>query len=371
MNTALNHGIAEHGAQLTIDLTALADNWRFLDSLTKTKNAASKTGAVVKADAYGIGIEAAVPALVSAGCETFFVAHLSEARRVRSVAPSAVIYVLNGLPPCSTDAYRAGSFRPALGSLAEIEEWLGSGEAGAFALHVDTGMNRLGLDLKTLNEPVLEGLKPDLVMTHFAAAEVPGDAANASQIAAFAAIAERYANSSKSLLNSSGHFLDDAPAYDLTRPGFALYGGNPTPHLPNPMKPVIQLVAPIVQLREVEHGTRVGYNGAWTAKGRRRLATISVGYADGYPRNASASDTESGGHALVAGVLCPFAGKVSMDLIILDVSEVSPAELKRGSPVTLVGSGLDIDRVSLGARTVAYEILTRLGRRYQRRYIGA
>jgi alanine racemase len=366
----MDDDFAEHGATLTIDLSALSANWRFLASLAAARNPAAKTGAVVKADAYGLGIDCVVPTLSAAGCETFFVAHLPEARRVRAATPNAVIYVLNGLPPGSADAYREGSFRPVLGSIVEIDEWMHS--AGApFALHVDTGMNRLGLDVALLDDPALGGLKPDLVMTHFAASEVPGDPANPRQIETFAAIARRFPQAEKSLLNSSGHFLESAPAYDLTRPGFALYGGNPTPDRSNPMKAVISLVAPIVQLREVEDGAKVGYNGAWTARGRRRLATISVGYADGYPRNASSSDTEDGGFALVGDTLCPFAGKVSMDLIIIDVSAVPKHDLERGTPAVLIGGELDIDQVSQGARTVGYEILTRLGRRYRRRYTGA
>ena len=361
---------SEHGAVLTIDLGALADNWRLLGNLARNKSAAAETGAVVKADAYGLGTEAVVSALAKAGCRTFFVAHLSEARRARSAAPEATIYVLNGLPRGASKAMLDAGLRPVIGSMEEAKEWAAHSFGNPCALHVDTGMNRLGLDAADLDPAAFRNLQIDLLMSHFAASEVPDDPANARQIAAFAAAAQRFPDTPKSLLNSSGHFLADAPAYDITRPGYALYGGNPTPGKPNPMKPVIGLEARIVQLREVEDGTKVGYNGTWTARGRRKLATICLGYADGYPRNASANDHQGGGSALVGGVLCPFAGSVSMDLITIDVTDVPSHILSRGAPVTLIGDALDLDTVGAGARTIGYEMLTSLGKRYQRHYIG-
>ncbi len=366
---------AGHGAVLTIDLGALVANWRALG-----RRAGTRAAAVVKADAYGLGIEPTVTALVQAGCDSFFVAHLSEAVRARSVAPRAAIYVLNGLPPESCAAFAQHELSPVLGSHEEVQEWAGFRQSGAkvrpAALHVDTAMNRLGLwpgeglDLARERGGVLSAAGIGLVMSHFAASEVVDDPANARQIAAFAEIAAAFPGVPASLLNSSGHFLPDCPAYDLTRPGFALYGGNPTPGRPNPMQPVVGLEARIVQLREVEAGTQIGYNGAWTAKGRRKLATISLGYADGYPRNASWTDLQTGGVALVGGVRCPFAGNVSMDLIILDVSEAPAEALARGAPVTLIGGGIDLETVGAGAKTSPYEILTSLGRRHARRYLG-
>lgn len=356
-----------HGAHLTVDLGALTDNWRLLDGLARAKTPSAKAGAVVKADAYGTGIAQAVPALSKAGCSTFFVAHLGEAIAARAAAPQATIYVLNGLPAGATAAYRHANLRPVLGSLDELQDW---GASGPFALHIDTGMNRLGFSFSCLRELDAGTLKPALVMTHFAASEVPEDVANAAQIAAFAEIASHFPDAPKSLLNSSGHFLRDAAAYDITRPGYALYGGNPTPGQPNPMKPVIRLEAPIVQVRDVTDGTAIGYNGKWVARGPRRLVTISVGYADGYPRNATATTTEAGGYALVGGTLCSFVGSVSMDLIILDVTEAPASAVQRGAPVTLIGGTLDIDRVGTSARTIGYEMLTSLGKRYQRHYIG-
>jgi len=366
---------ASSSATLTVDLTALVSNWRALGA-----RAGTEASAVVKADAYGVGIEPAATALAAAGCTSFFVAHLSEGIRVRTVAPDATVYVLNGLLPGTCGSYAQHGLSPVLGSHEELLEWAAFRQTGAnvrpAALHVDTAMNRLGLwkgeglTLARERTGVISAAEIGLVMSHFASSEVEADPANARQIEAFAEVTAALPGIPASLKNSSGHFLKGCPSYQLTRPGYALYGGNPTPGLPNPMQPVIGLTAPILQLREVEGGTQVGYNGRWTAKGRRKLATICLGYADGYPRNASWTDTSTGGSALVGGVLCPFVGTVSMDLIIVDVSDAPIAATKRGEPVTLIGGPLDLETVGTGAKTIGYEILTSLGRRYARRYIG-
>lgn len=356
-----------HGATLTIDLGALADNWRIM----KERAGNAECGAVVKADAYGTGIEKAVPALARAGCQTFFVAHLSEASRARAVAPDAAIVVLNGFPEGSAPAYRAISVQPTIGSVAEAQEWSNAGGAPC-ALHIDTGMNRLGFPFDQLDDPGVEAaiasLNIDVVMSHFVASEVPDDPINATQIERFRDIMRRFAGKRHSLLNSSGHFLPDAPAGSLTRPGYGLYGGNPTPGKPNPMKDVIGLDARIIALSDVNDGERAGYNGLWTAKGKRRLATISLGYADGIPRNAGGIVDWSGGSAIVGGVPCPFVGTVSMDLIIIDVTDAPADAVKRGAPATIISGPLTLEAVGVAGRTIGYEILTSLGRRYQRVY---
>ncbi len=364
-----------YGATLTIDLDALVSNWRLLG-----KRAGTEAGAVVKADAYGIGIEPAVTALSRAGCRNFFVAHLSEGIRARKVAREATVYILNGLLPGSGGIYAEHELSPVLGSHEELLEWASFRQTGAkvrpAALHVDTAMHRLGLgpgeglNLAREKSGPLAAADIGLLMSHFASSEDEADPANARQIAAFAEIAAAFPELPASLLNSSGHFLKDCPSYQLTRPGYALYGGNPTPGRPNPMQPVIGLEATIIQTREVEDGTQVGYNGRWTAKGKRKLATICLGYADGYPRNGSWTDTITGGSALVAGVACPFVGSVSMDLIIIDVTDAPAGAAQRGASVTLIGGPLDLEAVGAGAKTIGYEILTSLGRRYQRRYLG-
>ena len=367
---------AAAGGHLYIDLDALASNWRTL----RDRAGGAEAAAVVKADAYGTGIDRAVPALLASGCRTFFVAHLSEARRTRAVAPDATIYVLNGLFPGTGGTYAEHGLRPVLGSREEISEWAAFCRSQSrrlhAAVHVDTGMNRLGvtvsegLALHGMSE--IQDFEMALLMSHFVSAEESENPLNNRQIEAFRAVRETLPGVPASLANSSGILLKDKPHFDLVRPGYALYGGNPTPHRDNPMRPVVGLEARIVQLRWVEAEDTVGYNGRWLTLGRRRIATISVGYADGYPRAASArgnsGETGLAGMAIVAGRPCSFAGNISMDLVTVDVTDVPEADVKRGDMVTLIGGDLDVDEVGRRAGTIGYEILTNLGRRYARTY---
>nr|WP_324617730.1 alanine racemase [Microvirga pudoricolor] len=365
----------EAGGLLTIDLDALASNWK-----TLRDRAGTETAAVVKADAYGTGIEQAVPALVDAGCGTFFVAHMAEAKRARAAAPNATIYVLNGFLTGTAATYLNFGIRPVLGSWPEIDEWAAfcraQGKTFPAAIHVDTGMNRLGLrvadGMALRGDRRLEDFEPALLMSHLVSAEDPAHEINARQIEAFSAVAATLPGIPASLANSSGIFLKDMPRFSLARPGYALYGGNPTPDAKNPMEPVVRLEGRILQLRSAEHGETAGYSGAWTSKGRRRLATLSVGYADGYPRSAGSTDANVGqtGLAIVAGRRCPFVGRVSMDLIIIDVTDVPEDAVRQGDTVVLIGDGLDVDEVGTRAGTIGYEILTGLGRRYARTYRG-
>jgi alanine racemase len=211
-------------------------------------------------------------------------------------------------------------------------------------------------------------------MSHFVSAEESDNPLNFQQIEAFNAVRETLPGVRASLANSSGIFLKEKPHFDLVRPGYALYGGNPTPDRDNPMSAVVSLEARVVQLRWVEEDDTVGYNGRWLALGRRRIATLSIGYADGYPRSASARGKSGeellAGQALVAGHPCPFAGNVSMDLIAIDVTDIPEGEIKRGDTVALIGGPLTIDEVGRRADTIGYEILTSLGRRYARSYTG-
>jgi len=370
-------GMAEAGAVLTVNLAALVANWRRLDE----ESGAAECAAAVKADAYGIGLEEAARALHGAGCRTFFVAHASEGRRLREVLPLAVIYVLNGLIPGTASLYARHGLRPVLGSGEEIAEWAGfvraEGWRGLAALHVDTGMNRLGLPLAEAlalaAEPGdLAGIPLALGMSHFVESEDRSSSRSAEQIAAFANVQQAFPERDVlrwSLANSAGIFLGAQARFDLVRPGYALYGGNPTPGRPNPMRPVVRLQARIVQTRFVEAGDTAGYNGVWTAPARRRLATLSIGYADGLPRSLSAADETSGGIATIDGVPCPYAGRVSMDLLVIDVTEVPDDRARRGAVVEIIGDHAHIDEVAGRAGTIGYEVLTRLGRRYHRAYV--
>ncbi|SFG53210.1 alanine racemase [Methylobacterium gossipiicola] len=355
-----------HGATLTIDLGAIAANWRRLAAEAGGLTCA----AVVKADAYGCGLARVAPALWAAGCRTFFVAHLGEAVAARALLPEATLYVLNGLLPGTGPALAAHGLRPVLGSRDELIEWAtlcaASGVPLPAALHVDTGMNRLGFSvadaLVLAGDSLLAQAGIDLLMTHLVSAELPEDDVNARQAADFARLRAALPHLPASFANSSGVYLGASAHHDLLRPGYALFGGNPTPGRPNPMRPVVRLDAAIVQVRTVTGGETAGYNARWTADGPRRLATLSLGYADGYPRSASGR-----GAALVNGVRCPMVGLISMDLVILDVTDAP--EPKRGDTALIIGDSLDIDTVGRAAGTIGYEILTGLGSRYVRHYV--
>ncbi|MCI9878558.1 MULTISPECIES: alanine racemase [Methylobacterium] len=357
---------ATHGARLTIDLSAIAENWRRLGAQAPEAACA----AVVKADAYGCGLARVVPVLWAAGCRTFFVAHLGEGVEARAVLPGATIYVLNGLLPGLGPTLVAHDLRPVLGSRDELAEWAAlarsAGRTLPAALHVDTGMNRLGLCLPEAlalsGDPLIGQAGIGLLMTHLVSAELASDPVNARQIADFTRVRAAFPGVPGSFANSSGIFLGEAAHHDLLRPGYALFGGNPTPWKPNPMRPVVRLEARLAQIRDVAPGETCGYNGRWRAPEPRRLATLSMGYADGYPRAASGR-----GVALVDGVRCPILGLISMDLIIIDVTDAP--EVRRGATATLIGEGLDVDAVGRAAGTIGYEILTGLGSRYVRHYV--
>jgi alanine racemase len=331
---------------------------------------------VVKADAYGCGIEPVTKALAGAGCETFFVAHLEEGRRVHAVAPDADVYVLNGFLPGTAPAFATAGVRPVIGSLVELAEWdafvrTNNWEGGA-ALQVDTGMNRLGID-PTEAIGLAAGLQRGrhgltLLMSHLACADTPEHPLNERQVAQFRELRMAFRGVPASLANSAGLFLGAPAHFDLIRPGLALYGANPIPSRDNPMRPVVELMGRIAQIRALQKGETVGYGGAWKAKRATRLAVVAVGYGDGYLRAASGTDTARGADAVVAGQPCPIVGRVSMDLLTLDVTDLPDGAAHRGDLVTLIGDGISIDDLAARVGTISYEVLTGLGRRYHRVY---
>src|SRR6185295_4747402 len=362
----------EAGGILPIDLAAIVANWRALG----VRAAPAECAAVVKADAYGCGIEQVAGALSAAGCRTFFVANLAEARRARAVAREAIVYVLNGLLPGTAPAYAGENLRPVIGSRIELDEWTAfratSGWSGGAALHVDTGMNRLGFAMDDIAEVATrQGDKHGiaLVMSHFACSE-EDHPLNARRMGRFEKVRRLFEGTAGSLANSSGIFLGADAHHDLVRPGVALYGANPTPGRPNPMRAVVRLEGRIVQVRAVAPGDTVGYSATWTAKRPTRLAIVSIGYADGFLRAASARDDRQGAEAVVAGQRCPLAGRVSMDLIAIDVTDLAADAVRRGELVTLLGEGIGVDDLAERAGTIGYEVLTSLGRRYRRIYTG-
>jgi len=369
-----NPALATSTGVLTVNLDAIVANWKKLEKTAVPAQCA----AVVKAHAYGLGAEQVARALASAGCKTFFVATLDEARSVRPAVPSATLYVLDGVFQNTADAYARIDCKPVIGDLNELAEWdvfcRRTGWSGGAAIHIDTGMNRLGL---TIAEA--QGLIPrinagnhgiTLVMSHLVSAELINNTTNARQLATFREIASEFSGVPASLSNSSGIYLGPQFVFDLVRPGAALYGVNPTPEADNPMQPVAELKARIVQIRNVERGETVGYRGAWTARRPTRLAIVAAGYADGYFRAASASDGTRGGEVVVAGKRCPVAGRVSMDLIAIDITDLPANAARRGHMVTLLGEGITVDELARHFGTIGYEVLTSIGARYARIYKG-
>jgi len=359
---------------LTVDLDAICANWRKLEKTAVPAECA----AVIKADAYGCGLDPVARALALAGCKTFFVATLDEARAARAALPSAALYVLGGFVQNTGEAYAKIDAKPVMGDLNELAEWdvfcRRSGWTGGAAIHIDTGMNRLGL-----TRVEAQGLIPrinagdhgiTLVMSHLACAESLNHPLNARQLASFREIAGVFSGVPASLSNSSGIFLGAPFQFDLVRPGAALYGVNPTPEADNPMQAVVELKARVMQIRDIERGESVGYGGTWTARRPTRLAIVSAGYADGYLRAGSSNDGTRGADVMVAGKRCPIAGRISMDLMAVDVTDIEKNAVRRGHMVTLIGDGITVDELAHHFGTIGYEVLTSLGPRYARVYKG-
>ena len=361
--------------RLRIDLSALAGNWRDL----ARRAAPGRCAAVVKANAYGTGVSEAAPALWGAGARVFFVAHFNEGIAARRVLPAeAAIYVLNGLESGADPSdYAQHRLAPAIGGEEELTRWSAFAarrdRISPCAIHLDTGMNRLGFDslarLKWAMEMHGARSGADLLMSHFVSSEIPSDPLNQAQIELFEAARAVFPHLRASLANSSGMFLDPSPIYDLGRPGYALYGGNPTPGRPNPMRPVVTLTAAIQQIRSIEAGMSCGYNAQWTAKRPTRLATLLIGYADGLPRGAGATDARPGAEVAVAGRRAPLVGRVSMDLTMVDATDLPADSVRVGDPVEFFGPTIGLDEFATRSGTIGYHLLTSMGPRHQQDYI--
>jgi alanine racemase len=359
-------GARHAGAMLTVDLGAIGANYRLL----RRRLGGTACAAVVKADAYGLGAAAVAPALAAEGCRQFFVAHLDEALALRLVLPEAEIFVLNGLPSGAEPECARHRVTPVVNSLVQLDAWAAHGlrlqRPLPAALQVDSGMSRLGLgeaglDTLAASPGRLDGIELRLVMSHLACAERQDHPMNREQLRRFEAARVRLPKAPASLANSSAIFLGPDFHLDLARPGAALYGLAPVTGEANPMQPVVRLRGRIVQVREIAAGVAVGYGASWRADGPRRIATVAVGYADGYLRSLGNRATAIAGDRPVSLV-----GIVSMDTATFDVTD-APAAIEGGF-LELMGPRNPVDALAAQAGTIGYEILTALGGRYARAY---
>ena len=359
--------LGRDGGLLTVDLGAVRANYRLL----RDRVGAAECAGVVKADGYRLGAAAIMQALAREGCRNFFVAHLSEAVALRPALPGgARLIVLHGPTPGAEPDFAAHGILPVLNTVQQVAGWSRlcreRGARLAALLQLDSGMTRFGLSEPELDDVLGQGVLGDFdllyVMSHLACADAPEHPANAAQLAAFGRMRAALPGVKASLAASSGIFLGPAYHFDLVRPGVALYGVAPTPGA-NPMRPVIRLQGLVVQVRDVACDVAVGYGHVGRTDRRARLATVAVGYADGFHRSL-------GGAAAgwIGDVRLPIIGRVSMDSLVLDATDAGP--VAPGTLVDLIGPHQDVDAVAAMAGTIGYEILTGLGHRYARRLIG-
>ena len=340
-------------ARLTIDLQAVAANWQALEKASGH----AECGAVVKADAYGLGLAEVARTLKAAGARAFFVALAEEGRALRDVIGGEPdIYVFSGFMDGDADALTEARLIPLLNSPEQVKRWRSEMPSHPIGIQLDTGMNRLGIEPAELPGIALglPALTPRLVMSHLASSDTPSALQNTAQLTAFLTLAAGFPMARKSLAATGGIHIGASYHFDITRPGIGLYGGHP-----GQTSPVVALHAPIIQIRDVLPGESVGYGAAWTAKRLSKIATISIGYADGFFRGTS------GAHVYADGTPCPVVGRISMDLVTVDVTDAP------NPPQTLeiLGPHQGIDDLAAASGTIGYEVLTSLGARFARRYI--
>jgi len=360
-------------ATLTIDVDAVVANWRLLARQSQPAECA----AVMKADGYGLGTAQLAPALAGAGCRTFFVAHAAEGAALRAQLGEAGhaaprIFILHGVQPDEADFLAHHRLIPVLSTMAQVELWRNAGGNTPLpaALQVDSGMNRLGLSPAALQDLVgrpagLAGLNLVLLLSHLACADEPANPMNARQRELFLALRRLLPDVPASLANSAAIFHGPGFAFDLVRPGIALYGVDPIEReqAGNPLRPVVDLRARILQIREIDPPEAVGYGFTFHAARRTRLATVSAGYADGYLRALS-----NQAFGAIDGVRVPLVGRVSMDLLTFDISDLPPDSAREGSFLELAGPTIPLGELARHGGTIGYELLTRLGSRLLRRY---
>lgn len=370
---------ASAGLRVTVDLTALTENWK---DMTR-RSGSARAAAVVKADAYGTGIEDAGEALYMAGARDFFVATVDEGVTLRLYAPDARIFVLAGIWPGTERRFFENDLVPVISSEEQLAFWMAVlSNYGDYpcALNVDTGFNRLGIAMDEamaiaddVSRPA--SFAPVLVMSHLACADDPTAAMNKQQLESFRKVSAAYEGIDSSLAASAGIFLGSDYHFDLTRPGISIYGGEAVSGMANPMRPVVTAQARVVQVRTANAGQSVSYGSTVRLTRDSRLAIVSAGYADGYMRSQSSGgvplrqSVPQGGQGFVAGRKVPVAGRITMDLTIFDVTGLPETAVLAGDYVELFGKNIAVDDVARAAGTIGYEILTNIGLRHERRYV--
>jgi len=361
-------------ARLSVNLSALKANYQ---SLQKISGSARCAG-VVKADAYGLGMEPVSRALWDVGCRTYFVAMLGEAEALRNFLPEAEIYILNGLMKGAAANYARLNSRPVLASIEEIDEWShycrDNNTALPAAIHVDTGINRLGLEYDQAlqcfqSDKTYQNFELTMVMSHLACADEPDHPLNGEQVRKFEALRELFEPTiTFSLANSAGILSVQDAHFDLVRPGIALYGSNPVAGSQIKLETVAGLEARILQVRSVPAGQSVGYGATYVCQKPSKIAILGLGYADGYLRKLSSNKASPTTYVSISGHLAPVIGRVSMDMIGVDVTDLPQNTVKRGMMAEVIGENISLDGVALAAETISYEVLTRLGNRFDREY---
>ena len=358
-------------ALVTVDLAALQSNYKTLSDMA----APAACGVAIKGEAYGLGMAAVAKALWAVGCRNYFVSRPMEGQELRAVLPDALIYVLDGFYAGLGEFYLRNGLMPALISLDETKAWAAETAGAACSIHVDTGINRLGFTAHEFVElysdaDLLKRIHINLLMGHLACSDEPEHPLNVEQRDAFLTMRKMLPDVPASLANSSGIYLGALYAHDVVRAGVALYGGNPLPGKPNPMKPVVTLQAKVMQTRYVKQGDTIGYSATWKAPRDSRIAILGAGYRDGIPRKLSSSRVDGPGQVFIAGRLVPIVGRVSMDMMACDVTDIPTYEISRGTLAEIFGPNISADEAAASAGTISYELLTHLGNRYHRRYIG-
>jgi alanine racemase len=362
---------SQASAQLTVRLGALALNHREI----RHRAAGAAVAPVVKADAYRMGLVPVAKALAAEGADSFFVARVEEGIALRAILPHIRIFVFDGVMPGTVPALIAHRLIPVLNSADEIAEWSKAARARKSildaALQIDTGMNRSGLSQREVSalaanpSRALAGISLDLIMSHLACADDPDHEQNRRQRERFRAALASLPPAPASLAASAGIELGDEYLFDMVRPGMALYGGKPIPSRDNPYRTVVLLTSQVLQLRHLDVGETVGYSATFTARRSSTIAIVGFGYGDGLIRASGGK-----GRAAIGGVLVPFAGRISMDLLALDVTDVPKNALHRGAPVEFLGDTISLDNAARAAGTITHEVLTAISPRTRRVYVG-